>query len=124
MNNLNSIIIEGNLTADPQVSTTPGGTTVGTFTIGCNRYYKNGDGERQEEVSFVNIEVWSRLAETCNEYLTKGRGVRVVGRLKQDRWDNQDGEHRNRIKVVGEHVEFRAKPKIEGPYSQVDENEG
>ncbi|MCK5249786.1 MAG: single-stranded DNA-binding protein [Spirochaetaceae bacterium] len=113
MNNLNSIILEGNLTRDPVMDKTPKGTAVCHFTVASNRYYKS-EGERQEEVGFFDVEVWSRLAETCSEYLTKGRGVRVVGRLKQDRWSNADGELRSRIHIVGEHVEFRARPKSEG----------
>ncbi len=112
MNNLNSIILEGNLTRDPVMDKTPKGTAVCHFTVASNRYYKS-EGERQEEVGFFDVEVWSRLAETCNEYLLKGRGVRVVGRLKQDRWSNTDGEPRSRIHIVGEHVEFRARPKVE-----------
>jgi single-strand DNA-binding protein len=110
MNNLNSIILEGNLTRDPVVDSTPKGTSVCHFTVASNRFYKS-DGERQEEVGFFDVEVWSRLAETCGEYLEKGRGVRVVGRLKQDRWTNPEGEPRSRIRIVGEHVEFRPRPK-------------
>lgn len=113
MNNLNSIILEGNLTKDPVMDKTPKGTAVCHFTVASNRYYKS-DGDRQEEVGFFDVEVWSRLAETCSDYLTKGRGVRVVGRLKQDRWTNPEGEPRSRIHIVGEHVEFRAKPKTPG----------
>jgi len=112
MNNLNSIILEGNLTRDPTMDTTPKGTAVCHFTVASNRYYKT-EGERQEEVGFFDVEVWSRLAETCGDYLTKGRGVRVVGRLKQDRWSNAEGESRSRVRIVGEHVEFRARPKNE-----------
>jgi single-strand DNA-binding protein len=111
MNNLNSIILEGNLTRDPVVDSTPKGTSVCHFTVASNRFYKS-DGERQEEVGFFDVEVWSRLAETCGEYLEKGRGVRVVGRLKQDRWTNPEGEPRSRIRIVGEHVEFRPRPKM------------
>ena len=110
MNNLNSIILEGNLTRDPELDTTPKGTPVCRFTVASNRYYKS-EGQRQEEVGFFDVEVWSRLAETCGEYLTKGRGVRVVGRLKQDRWTSDDGALRSRVRIVGEHVEFRARPK-------------
>ncbi len=117
MNNLNSIILEGNLTRDPLMDTTPKGTAVCHFTVASNRYYKS-EGDRQEEVGFFDVEVWSRLAETCGEYLTKGRGVRVVGRLKQDRWANPEGEPRSRVRIVGEHVEFRARPKNDA----VDEN--
>lgn len=119
MNNLNSILLEGNLVRDPEIKETPTGTKVGSFCVASNRYYKNGEGERVEEVSFFDIEVWSRLAETCHEYLTKGRGVRVVGRLKQNRWTDGEGFHRSRMLIVGEHVEFKPKPRVEDP--QVDE---
>ena len=84
MNNLNSVLIEGNLTKDPDVNRTNNGTFVSTFPLACNRYYK-ADDELKEEVSFIDIETWGRLAENCYEYLKKGRGVRVVGRLKQQR---------------------------------------
>lgn len=113
MNNLNSIILEGNLTKDPELDKTPKGIPVCHFTVASNRYYKN-EGERREEVGFFDVEVWSRLAETCGEYLSKGRGVRVVGRLKQDRWTNNEGSPRSRIRIVGEHVEFRPKTKTGG----------
>jgi single-strand DNA-binding protein len=112
MNNLNSIILEGNLTKDPVLDKTPKGTAVCRFTVASNRYYKS-EGERQEEVGFFDVEVWSRLAETCGEYLEKGRGVRVVGRLKQDRWTNSEGSSRSRVRIVGEHVEFRSRPKTD-----------
>lgn len=121
MNNLNSIILEGNLTADPELKSTPNGTAVASFRVGSNRFYKNGMGDRVDEASFFDIEVWSRLAETCSEYLTKGRGVRVVGRLKQDRWTDPDGNHQSRIKIVGEHVEFRPRKINDDPQPQVDE---
>ena len=112
MNNLNSIILEGNLTRDPVTDTTPRGTSVCRFTVASNRYYKS-EGERQEEVGYFDVEVWSRLAETCGEYLTKGRGVRVVGRLKQDRWTSQEGRPRSRVRIVGEHVEFHSRPRVQ-----------
>jgi len=113
MNNLNSIILEGNLTKDPLMNKTPKGTMVCNFVVASNRFYKTEEG-RQSEVGFFDVEVWSRLAETCSEYLNKGRGVRVVGRLKQDRWVNPEGEHRSRIRIVGEHVEFLGSPRKSG----------
>lgn len=106
MNSLNSILLEGNLTRDPVLSETPKGTSVCTFSIGSNRYYKY-ENEGQNEVSFFDIEVWARLAEQCSEHLKKGRGVRVVGRLKQDRWTDGEGKYHSRVKIIGEHVEFR-----------------
>jgi single-strand DNA-binding protein len=107
MNSLNSILIEGNLVKDPALSKTPRGTQVCTFGLASNRYYKV-DGGFQKEVSFFDVEVWSKLAETCADSLKKGRGVRVVGRLKQDRWADAEGKNHSRIKIVGEHVEFKS----------------
>ena len=106
MRDLNSIIIEGNLTRDPEFRETPKGTPVCMFSLASNRYYRTDEDTRQE-VSFFNVETWSRVAESCNEYLKKGRGVRVVGRLKQDRWVNQEGQNCDRIKIVAEHVDFK-----------------
>ncbi len=106
MNNLNSILLEGNLTKDPVLKSVGNDISICTFGIACNRYYKRDD-ETQKEVSFFEIESWGNLAERCGEYLIKGRGVRVVGRLKQDRWNTGDGDARSAIKIVAEHVEFR-----------------
>lgn len=111
MNSLNSILVEGNLVRDPVVSQTPKGTQVCTFSVASNRFYRV-ENETQKEVSFFDVEVWSRLAENCGETLHKGRGVRVVGRLKQDRWVDTEGKNHSRVKIIGEHVEF--KPDFSG----------
>jgi single-strand DNA-binding protein len=106
MNSLNSILVEGNLVRDPNLNKTPRGTQVCTFSLACNRSYRSMDNRQQKEVSFFEVEVWSKLADACAETLKKGRGVRVVGRLKQDRWSDAEGKNHSRIKIVGEHVEF------------------
>jgi single-strand DNA-binding protein len=80
------------------------------FPVACNRSWKQDD-DLQKEVSFFDVTTWMRLAEVCGEYLKKGRGVRVVGRLKQDRWADPDGKARSRILIVAEHVEFRPQLK-------------
>jgi single-strand DNA-binding protein len=77
--------------------------------VACNRYYKQGE-ELEEEVSYFDVTVWNRLAEVCKEYLAKGRGVRVVGRLKQDRWEDPEGKTRSKVHIVAEHVEFKPRP--------------
>ncbi len=110
VNNLNSLLIEGNLVRDPELSYTPKGTAVCKFTVACNRFFKQ-DQETQKEVSFFDVTTWMRLAEVCGEYLKKGRGVRVVGRLKQDRWSDSDGKPHSRIIVIAEHVEFKPQLK-------------
>jgi single-strand DNA-binding protein len=105
MNNLNSVLLEGNLTKDPESTVTKGWTTLCTFSIGVNRQYKVAD-EKKEEVSFFEIQTWGKLAENCFEYLSKGRGVRVVGRLKQSRWES-DGKSHSKVLVVADQVEFK-----------------
>lgn len=106
MNNLNSILIEGNLIKDPVMKATPNGTPVCLFSVATNRFFKQND-ELQKEVSFFDIESWAGTAQSCGKVLTKGRGVRVVGRLKQDRWNDESGQPKSRIKIVAEHVEFK-----------------
>jgi single-strand DNA-binding protein len=106
MNQLNSILLEGNLVRDPIFKETPKGTPLCTFSVASNRYFRQGS-ESEQEVSFFDVETWSKLAESCGERLKKGRGVRVVGRLKQDRWTGTDGKNHDKIKIVAEHVEIK-----------------
>ncbi|TVQ96806.1 MAG: single-stranded DNA-binding protein [Spirochaetaceae bacterium] len=123
MNSLNSILIEGNLTRDAVSAVTPKGTPVCNFSLASNRFFSQND-EMQKEVSFFDVEIWSKLAERCGEQLKKGRGVRVVGRLKQERWIDAEGKNRARIKIVGEHVEFRpifSKPEAEADAVETEE---
>ena len=112
MNNLNSILIEGNLVRDPLLRSTPKGTQICTLSLASNRFYRQDTGF-EKEVSFFDVETWARLAEACYAKGRKGRGVRVVGRLKQDRWNDPDGKPRSRVTIVAEHVEFRPEFKKE-----------
>ncbi len=106
-NNLNSVIVEGNLTKDADFDSTQKGTGFCTFSVATNRYFKSGE-EIQHEVSYFDVEAWGKLADSCRSLLVKGSGVRVVGRLKQDRWNSEDGKAKSRVKIVAEHIE--AKP--------------
>ena len=113
MNNLNSILLEGNLVRDPELRYTPSdgtapGTALCTLVVSSVRTYKL-DGERTEEVSFIETVTAGKLATVCAEHLTKGRGVRVVGRIKQERWEDVAGESRSKVLIVAEHVEFQPK---------------
>ena len=106
--------MEGNLVRDPDTKTLPSGNSVCDFTLATNRSYKNAQDAYEKEVSYFDVEAWSRLGTACSQNLTKGRGVRVVGRLKQDRWTDPEGKPRARIKIVAEHVEFKPpKPECE-----------
>jgi single-strand DNA-binding protein len=120
MNSLNSILIEGNLVRDVETRTTAKGTAVSNFTIAVNRFYKNDSG-MEKEVSYFNIEAWARLAEACANLGHKGRGCRVVGRLKQERWNNADGKAQSKITIVAEHVEFR--PEFKKDNTEAEESE-
>ena len=106
MNNLNSVIIEGNMVRDPLIRTTPRGTQVCNFSIASNRFYRQ-DSNLEKETGFFEVEAWGKLADTCGNQGRKGRGVRVVGRLKQDRWTGLDGKNHNKVTIVAEHVEYR-----------------
>ena len=117
MYNLNSLIIEGNVVRDPVLKLTPKGTSLCMFSIASNRFYRQNDKTNQE-TSFFDIETWARLAELCGENCTKGRGVRIAGRLKQERWIGVDGKNYSKIKVVAEHVEF--KPRFEKPEHTIE----
>lgn len=119
MNNLNSILIEGNLVRDPLFRSSPKGTPLCTFSLASNRFYKQ-DSQLEKEVGFFDVETWAKLAENCYSLGHKGRGVRVVGRLKQDRWTGNDGKPRSRITIVAEHVEFRPEFKKETEKSAVE----
>jgi len=103
---LNSVLCEGNLVRDPQYRVTPKGSSVCTFTLASSRYFQM-EGGIEKEVSFFDVETWGKLAESCNNLGKKGRGVRCVGRLRQDRWTGEDGKQKARITIVAEHVEFK-----------------
>jgi single-strand DNA-binding protein len=112
MNSLNSILLEGNLVRDPESRTLPTGSQVCNFAVASDRFFKQNDAT-EKEVSYFDVEAWSRLGQNCAENLKKGRGVRVVGRLKQDRWTDPEGKTRSKVKIVAEHVEFRPMQKKE-----------
>jgi single-strand DNA-binding protein len=106
MNNLNSLIIEGTLVKDPDLSQTAKGLPVCSFAIANDRYFKR-DNELEKETSYFNIQAFGKMADQCKKDGYEGRGVRAVGRLKQERWENAEGQKLSRVIVVAEHIEFR-----------------
>ena len=96
MASFNRVLLMGNLTRDPELRYIPSGTAVTTFTLAVNRVYKTPSGEKKEEVSFIRVVVWGRMGETCAEYLKKGSGAFVEGRLQSRSWDAPDGQKRVR----------------------------
>ncbi len=102
---INSIILGGNLANDVTLKTLSAGQNVCTFTLATNRtFVKNND--KVVETSFIDVEVWGVIAQNCNQYLRKGSPAVVVGRVKQDRWENDKGEKRSKLKVVASSVQF------------------
>jgi single-strand DNA-binding protein len=119
MNNLNSILIEGNMVRDPTFRSTAKGTPLCTFSLASNRFYKQ-DSVLSKEVSFFEVESWAKQAENCKNMGHKGRGVRIVGRLKQDRWTDSEGKQHNKITIIAEHLEFKPDFKHQSNAAQED----
>ena len=107
MASFNKVILLGNLTRDPEVRYTPKGSAVCDLGIAINRQYTLDSGEKREEVTFVDVVLWARLAEIAGEYLKKGRPIFIEGRLQLDTWDDkQSGQKRSKLRVIGETMQL------------------
>jgi len=107
MASFNKVILLGNLTRDPEVRYTPKGSAVCDLGLAVNRAYTLDNGEKREEVTFVDVVLWARLAEIAGEYLKKGRPVFIEGRLQLDTWDDkQSGQKRSKLRVIGETMQL------------------
>ena len=120
---LNSVNIMGNLTRDPELKYTPSGKTVCSLSIANNRVYTS-KGEKTTEVSYFDVEVWGAAAENCSKYLTKGSGIIVEGRLRQDRWE-KDGKTQSRVRITANNIHFMPKKAgAAGPSGQQQQQPG
>ena len=106
MNQLNSLIIEGNIVRTPEIKDTVNKSRLATFSMAVNRYYKKADGTFEQEVSYFDVEAWGNLVESVGKNASKGCGCRVVGRLKQDRWKDENGKSFSKVSIVAEHIDF------------------
>lgn len=107
MANFNSVVVVGRLTRDPELRYTPSGAPVCSFSIATSRRYVKEDGRRAEATTFLDVDVWRRMAEICKQFLRKGREVLVLGSLRQSRWkDPKTQESRSRIRIVAQQVQF------------------
>ena len=113
MASLNKVLLIGNLTRDPELRYIPSGTAVANFGLAVNRVYTQ-DGERKQDTCFVDIVAWSRTAENCANYLSKGSPVFIEGRLQFRSWETDDGQKRNKLEVVAERVQFLSGRRTEG----------
>jgi single-strand DNA-binding protein len=109
--NLNTVLLGGHLTRDPEIRSLAGEKVVANFSLAINRRYKGPDGEIKEDSTFVDCEAWGRTAELIGQYLAKGSAAFCEGRLKLDSWQDKDGQKKNRLKVVVETVQFVGPPK-------------
>ena len=106
MVSVNKIIVIGNLGSEPEMRFTPNGRQVTSFSVATNRRYTTSEGERREETEWFTVVTWGKLAELCNQFLTKGRLVYVEGRLRAHTWEGQDGQRRYRNDIVANSVSF------------------
>jgi len=103
----------GNITRDPECRQTPSGTSVADLRLAVSERYKNRSGEEVESVCYVDIVVWGRQAETCEQYLSKGAPILVEGRLQLDEWE-KDGQKRSKLRVRADRVQFMGRPQNRG----------
>lgn len=106
MRDLNKVLVIGNLGKDPEMRFTANGTPVTSFSIAVNRTYSGQDGERHQDTEWFNVVAWNKLAETCNQYLGKGKRVYIEGRIQTRSWEGQDGQTRYRTEIVASDVIF------------------
>ena len=106
MASLNKVMIIGNLGSEPEMRFTPSGNPVTSFRVATNRVYTTAEGERKEETEWFTVVAWNRLAEQCNQFLTKGRLVYAEGRLHTRTWESQDGQKHYRTEMIANRVIF------------------
>lgn len=110
MASLNKVFLMGNLTKDPELRYTPQGTAVANLRLAVNRKFRTKTEEWKEETCFITAVVWNKQAETCNQYLQKGRSVFIEGRLQSRSWEDNAGQKRSVIEVRAERVQFLGAP--------------
>jgi single-strand DNA-binding protein len=111
MASFNKVVLVGNLTRDPELRYTPKGTAIAKIGLAVNRVWTNEAGEKKEEVTFVDVDVFGRTAENVGQYMRKGRPILIEGRLKLDQWDDkQTGQKKSKLGVVAETVQFLGSP--------------
>ena len=112
MASLNRVMLIGNVGTDPEMRFTPNGSPVTSFRIATNRVFTTSDGERKQETEWFTVVAWRKLAESCNQFLTKGQRVYVEGSLRTRTWEGQDGQKRSRVEVMANRVLFLDKQAV------------
>jgi single-strand DNA-binding protein len=119
---LNKVMLIGNVGRDPEMRFTPGGTAVTTFSVATNRRVRAQDGQWTDETEWHNIVTFEKLAEQCNEYLTKGRKVYIEGRLQTRSWDDQQsGQKKYRTEIVANTMQMLdQRPRDDGSFGDIE----
>ena len=108
---LNKVMVIGYLGRDPEMRYTPNGRSVVSFSIACDRSWKNADGEKQTETDWFNVVAWGDLAEICNKYLSKGSQAYIEGRIQTRTWQDNEGQQRTSVDIVAQQVLLLNKKK-------------
>lgn len=116
---LNKVMIIGNLGRDPEMRYTPSGTPVTNFSVAVSSRRRGADGELQEQTEWFNVVAFNRLAETMNQYLTKGQKVYIEGRLQTRSWEGQDGQKHYRTEIIANEM-IMLTPKSAAPVGGLD----
>jgi single-strand DNA-binding protein len=103
---VNKVILVGNLGRDPEIRYTPGGKAVARFPVATGEIWNDAEGNRQERTEWHNVVVWGKQAETCSQYLSKGRQVYIEGSIRSRQYDDRDGNKRYITEVIGQRVQF------------------
>ena len=106
MANLNKVMLIGNVGTDPEMRFTPSGNPVTSFRVATSRVYTTSEGERRQETEWFTVVAWRKLAESCNQFLTKGQRVYVEGSLRTRNWEGRDGQKRTSVEVIANRVLF------------------
>ena len=104
--NINRVVMTGNLTRDPELRSTPSGTSVCSLRIACNTRRKNASGEWVDKPNYFDVTVWGAQGENCAQYLQKGRPVAIDGRLEWREWEDQQGNKRQSVDIIADSVQF------------------
>ena len=104
--NINRVVLTGNLTRDPELRTTGGGTSVCSLRVACNTRRKDSDGNWTDKPNYFDVTVWGAQGENCANYLSKGRPVAIDGRLEWREWQDQQGNKRQSIDIIADSVQF------------------
>lgn len=109
--NVNKVLLVGRLTRDPEIRTTPTGQSVASISIATNRFWKDKNGQKQDQTEFHNVVLWGRLAEITGQYLTKGQEAYIEGRLQTRKYTGKDGIERRTTEVVAENMQLGSRPQ-------------